>query len=107
MSAFAATVILMACTPKASPTATAPVAETKTTETGMPAVAGTLAADVAAGHTIFTTSCTKCHGEKTKYVTSHTYAEAIPVMNSMAKKARLTQEQINQLAAYVYSVSKK
>lgn len=101
LSAFGATAILMACTPKASPTSG------NTTENGMPAVAGTLAGEVASGHTIFTTNCTKCHGEKTKYVTSHTYAEAIPVMNSMAKKARLTQEQINQLAAYVYSVSKK
>ncbi len=99
VSAFAATIILISCAPKATPAAT--------TSEGIPSAASTADADITAGHTIFTTNCTKCHGAKTSYVTSHTYEQAIPVLNSMSKKAKLTQEQVNQLAAYVYSVAKK
>lgn len=98
LSAIIASVFAIACTPKAAPS--------KTTE-AMPSSPSTAAADIAAGHTIFTTNCTKCHGPKTDYVNSHTYKEGIPVMASMSEKAKLTPEQIKQLAAYVYSVAKK
>lgn len=99
ISAFTAAMVLIACSPKATPT---------TNPSGaMPTAASMASADIAAGQTIFTTTCTKCHDAKTRYVTNHTYEEAIPVMNSMSKKAKLTQEQIGQLAAYVNSVAKK
>ncbi len=98
LSAFTATVVLIACTPKASPSKTDEI---------MPKTAVTAAADIAAGHIIFTTNCTKCHGAKTEYVNNHTYEEARPVMASMAQKAKLTPDQVRQLAAYVNSVAKK
>lgn len=99
ISAFSAVVVLIACSPKATPTATP--------SDGMPTTASTDATSVAAGAVIFNSSCTKCHGAKTGYVTSHTYQEAIPVMNSMSKKAKLTPEEVSQLAAYVNSIAKK
>jgi len=73
----------------------------------MPAAASTTKADIAAGEVIFTTNCTKCHKAKTEYVANHTYEQAIPVMNSMSKKSKLTPEQVSHLAAYVNSVAKK
>lgn len=100
VSAFTMVIVLIACSPKTSPS-------TQAAASGMPEVAGTAAEDITAGETIFTTSCTKCHKAKTNYVKSHTYEEAIPVMNSMSKKSKLSQEQIEQLAAYVYSIAKK
>lgn len=99
ISAFSSAVILIACSPKVAPTSTS--------SNAMPTSASTASADILAGQTIFTTNCTKCHGAKTGYVTKHTYEEAIPVLNSMSKKAKLTPEQISQLAAYVNSVAKK
>lgn len=99
-SAFVASILAVACAPKTAPSAT-------TGEAVMPASPSTAAADISAGQAIFTTSCTKCHAPKTDYVNTHTYDEAKPVMNSMSKKAKLTPEQIQHLAAYVNSVAKK
>ena len=65
------------------------------------------AADVDAGHIIFTTKCTKCHGAKDKYLMGHTYEQSIGVMNAMSKKAQLSQSEIGQLAAYVKANAKK
>lgn len=98
ISACSIAVVLIACTPKASPSKTEEI---------MPKTASTATADIAAGHTIFTTNCIKCHAAKTDYVNNHTYEQARPVMASMSEKSKLTPEQVKQLAAYVYSVSKK
>ncbi len=65
------------------------------------------AADIDAGHIIYTTKCTKCHGVKDKYLVGHTYEQSIGVMNAMSKKAHLTQSEIAQLAAYVKANAKK
>ncbi|HOZ97199.1 MAG TPA: hypothetical protein PLS07_04470 [Niabella sp.] len=94
---------IAACSPKSAPTTTAPVSA------GMPELANISAteADVTAGHTLFTTKCTKCHKAKDKYVSEHSYSEAIRVLNSMVKKAKLNQDEISQLAAYVNSAAKK
>ena len=93
--------LAVACSPKIAPTNSSSSSEL------IPLVPGNDANDIAVGQTIFTTSCTKCHREKIKYVSTHTYTEAIPVVTKMAGKAKLTQEQAKKLAAYVYSVSKK
>lgn len=101
VATFLVSIVAVACSPKVKPAATAPA------EAAMPATPSSLAADIEAGHTIFTTNCTKCHGAKTKYVDNHTYEQSIPVMTSMSKKAKLSPDQIKQLAAYVYSAAKK
>jgi mono/diheme cytochrome c family protein len=100
ISSFTVAVLLIACAPKTAPTGTSAL---------LPAASAVSAsqADIDAGHTIFSTNCTKCHGEKAKYVTNHSYNQAIPVLTSMSKKAKLTPDQISQLAAYVNSVAKK
>lgn len=100
LSAFTAAIILVACTPKASPS--------KTNEI-MPSVSdvNTEQAYISAGQTIFTTKCTKCHGAKTAYVNTHTYDEAKPVMAAMSQKAKLSDVEAKQLAAYVYANAKK
>lgn len=94
--------VIVACSPKSAPSKSATVS-------GMPEMASisSEAADISAGHVLFTTKCTKCHKAKDKYVSGHTYSEALGVLNSMAKKANLTQDEIMQLAAYVNSVAKK
>jgi mono/diheme cytochrome c family protein len=113
LSACAIAVLAIACSPKAAPAKSAATNTTVSTASSnnsnqlMPATPGDNADDIAAGEAIMTTSCARCHKAKTGYATSHTYAQALPVMNSMAKKARLTPEQAQQLAAYLYSVAKK
>lgn len=96
------TVMVIACTPKASPSGSSAAAS-------MPADSSIsmTQADIDAGKVIFTTKCTKCHAAKDKYVADHTYSEATGVLNKMSGKAKLSQEEANQLAAYVNSVAKK
>lgn len=91
---------IVACSPKTAPTGTSaalPALENVSTES----------TDVAAGQVIFTTKCTKCHKAKDEYVANHTYTEATGVLNAMSKKAKLSQDEMNQLAAYVNSAAKK
>lgn len=100
LSAFTAAIVLVACAPKASPAKT---------ESLMPAISAisTSQSAIDAGHAIFTTKCTKCHGAKTNYVAKHTYDEAKPVMASMVQKARLSPEEIGQLSAFLLANTKK
>lgn len=93
-------IIFVACAPKASPSKTNSI---------MPAISeiSSSQAMLDAGHTVFTTKCTKCHGAKTNYFANRTYDAAKPVMASMAQKAKLSESEIKQLAAYVYSIAKK
>jgi uncharacterized membrane protein len=93
-----ASIIIVACTPKASPAAT---------ETTIPSATAVSqdAAVIEAGHTIFTTKCTKCH--KAKPVEKWTYEELRPTLASMVKKAKLDNTEIEQVSAYVNANSKK
>ena len=87
-----------ACTPKASPAvteATIPSAMTVSTEASM----------IEAGHTIFTTKCTRCHKEKP--IQKWTYEKLRPTLAVMVKKAKLNNTEIAQLTAYVNANSKK
>lgn len=84
-------VLLTSCTPKAT-TATAPMASTSTAE------------QIAQGKTIFENSCTRCH--KLPDPTAHTSVQWVGIMNSMAPKAKLTDEQHQWVYDYIVSVKK-
>jgi uncharacterized membrane protein len=90
--------ITFACTPKASPAVTEATIPTET------AVSND-ATTIEAGHTIFTTKCTRCHGEKP--IHKWTYEKLRPVLGAMVKKAKLNSTEIGQLCAYVHANSKK
>ncbi|WPO82587.1 cytochrome c [Chryseobacterium sp. JJR-5R] len=84
-------IVLASCTPKAT-TATAPVAATSTAE------------QMAQGKIIFENSCGRCH--KLPDPTAHTPVQWVGIMNSMAPKAKLTDEQHQWVYDYVVSVKK-
>jgi len=91
-------IIAFACTPKASPAVTEATIPSETTVSND-------AATIEAGHTIFTTKCTRCHGEKP--IHKWTYEKLRPVLGSMVKKAKLSTTEIGQVSAYVHANSKK
>ncbi len=86
-----AALVLASCTPKAS-TSTAPVAHTSTAE------------QIAQGKTIFENSCGRCH--KLPDPAAHTPVQWVGIMNSMAPKAKLTDEQHQWVYDYIVSVKK-
>lgn len=94
--------VIVACTPKASktptPPATPPVAEAPAAVTG--------SAD-AGGVIIASAKCTKCHGNETDHVPRHTFAEQEKLMQAMAKKARLSEQETADLMAYVKAKAKQ
>ena len=90
--------IAVACTPKASPAVTEATIPSETSVSND-------AATIEAGHTIFTTKCTKCHGEKP--IQKWTYAKLRPVLGSMVQKAKLNNTEIAQVSAYVHANAKK
>jgi len=53
------------------------------------------------GYTIYTTKCTKCHGDKG--ITSRSEAEWGIAIGEMAPKAKLTDMEKENLTRYVYS----
>lgn len=85
-------ILLASCTPKTSPT-TAPVSAAQST-----------AEQIAQGKTIFENSCGRCH--KLPDPTSHTSVQWVGIMNSMAPKAKLTDEQHQWVYDYIVSVKK-
>ena len=90
--------LAFACTPKASPAVTAATIPSETTVNND-------AATIEAGHTIFTTKCTRCHKEKP--IHKWTYEKLRPVLGSMVQKAKLNSSEIAQVSAYVHANSKK
>lgn len=90
VASFAA-VLLASCTPKSS-TAATPVASTSTAE------------QIAQGKTIFENSCGRCH--KLPNPASHTSVQWVGIMNSMAPKAKLTDEQHQWVYDYIVSAKK-
>lgn len=85
-------VLLASCTPKAS---------TATASSG-PAVS--TAEQIVQGKTIFENSCGRCH--KLPDPTSHTSVQWVGIMNSMAPKAKLTDEQHQWVYDYIVSAKK-
>jgi cytochrome c553 len=95
---IAVALIAVACAPKAS---------SSVTEATIPSITAVSndAATIEAGHTIFTTKCTRCHGEKP--IGNWTYEKIRPVLAAMVKKAKLSTIEIGQVSAYVHANSKK
>ncbi|AYN01012.1 cytochrome C [Chryseobacterium aahli] len=87
-----ASVLLASCTPKSTPVAEAPKSATSTAE------------QIAQGKTIFENSCKRCHGLPDP--TAYTSVQWVGIMNSMAPKAKLTDEQHQWVYDYVVSVKK-
>src|SRR6266536_323065 len=90
--------VAFACTPKASPAVTAATIPTETT------VSNDMAT-IEAGHTIFTTKCTRCHSEKP--IHKWTYERLRPILGAMVQKAKLNNTEIGQITAYVHANAKK
>jgi len=98
LSALIAGSVLVACAPKASPTATNEL---------IPATASSSHEAIAAGEIIFTNQCTKCHKAQTHYVSTHSYEQVRPTLAVMIQKAKLSKEQIAEVSAYVNSIAKQ
>ena len=60
---------------------------------------------IASGKTIYQASCTRCHALKN--VGSFTAQTWDGILNAMAKRAKLSEEETNQVAAYIKANSKK
>lgn len=93
--------VVVACTPKASKTPATPPPST-------PEVAATVTGSVEAGGVIIASAkCTKCHGNETGHVPKHTFAEQDKLMQAMAKKAKLSEQETADLMAYVKAKAKQ
>jgi mono/diheme cytochrome c family protein len=99
----------VACTPKAVPTTSTPASSSSTASTtpaDEPVKSKTAAsATIEAGHTIYTSKCGRCHG--LKEVGNYTAERWVPILNSMAPKAKLTEDETAQVLAYVQANAKK
>jgi mono/diheme cytochrome c family protein len=51
------------------------------------------------GHAIYTTKCAQCHGAKE--ITDYTEEAWKPILDNMAKKARLTEEEKETVRRYI------
>lgn len=85
-------ILLTSCTPKTSSPTVATGPATSTAE------------QIAQGKTIFENSCGRCH--KLPEPTSYNSVQWVGIMNSMAPKAKLTEEQHQWVYDYVVSVKK-
>ncbi|ASW75524.1 cytochrome C [Chryseobacterium piperi] len=85
-------VLLASCTPKASKATSAIGPATSTAE------------QIAQGKTIFENSCGRCH--KLPDPTSHNSVQWVGIMNAMAPKAKLTDEQHQWVYDYIVSAKK-
>jgi hypothetical protein len=84
--------VLASCTPKSTPVTEAPKSATSTAE------------QIAQGKTIYETACKRCH--KLYEPTEFTSVEWVGILNAMAPKAKLTDEQHQWVYDYVVSVKK-
>ncbi|MBQ0151275.1 MAG: cytochrome C [Chryseobacterium sp.] len=83
-------ILAASCTPKAAATATATPTPIKSTE-----------AQIAQGKIAFENSCGRCH--KLPDPASHNSVQWVGIMNSMAPKAKLTEEQHQWVYDYIVS----
>lgn len=83
-------ILAASCTPKATATATATPTPIKSTE-----------AQIAQGKIAFENSCGRCH--KLPDPASHNSVQWVGIMNSMAPKAKLTEEQHQWVYDYIVS----
>lgn len=85
-------IFLVSCTPKASTSAATAGTTSSTAE------------QIAQGKTIFESSCGRCH--KLPDPASHNPVQWVGIMNAMAPKAKLTDDQHKWVYDYIVSVKK-
>lgn len=96
------TSIIVACTPKASKTPVPAVPPPTTTTEAI------IAGSAEAGAILISSEkCTRCHKDEKGHVPEHTFEEQEKLMLAMAKKAKFTPEETNDLMAYVKANAKK
>ncbi|WP_346236005.1 hypothetical protein ABDK00_017660 [Niabella insulamsoli] len=95
---FVFTGFVIACSPKASKTPTPPPPA--------PVTAAGVGSVDAGGLIISSAKCTKCHKDQTGHVPNHSFAEQEKLMQAMAKKAKLTEQETLDLMAYVKAKAK-
>jgi hypothetical protein len=103
-----------ASTPVAPATPAAPVSEAVKSKNGVFAPGeeqvtaiqskypGATLAVLTAGHSIYTGTCTKCHGTKSIYRISE--ANWQPVIDDMSEKAKLTATEKEALTKYIFAI---
>lgn len=99
--AVACFLLMTACSKKTVPVSSAPQ---PTAEKSITQVAPAFKADPEEGMKVYQSSCGRCHDLKS--TTEYTSAEWRPIMNSMAKKAGLTDAQKAHVLAYVIQNAK-
>lgn len=85
-------ILLVSCTPKASTSAATAGTSSSTVE------------QIAQGKTIFESSCGRCH--KLPDPASHNPVQWVGIMNAMAPKAKLNDDQHKWVYDYIVSVQK-
>jgi mono/diheme cytochrome c family protein len=93
-------VVIAACHKKTVPATTQTMPEPAPN-----AVVSTDPVVVEAGHVVYTTKCTKCHGLKT--VGDYTADRWTGILKSMIPKAKLDDTESGQVTAYVMANAKK
>ncbi|TCJ14070.1 hypothetical protein EPD60_08640 [Flaviaesturariibacter flavus] len=96
---------VFACTPKATPTASTPAPAAPPAASTPVATKTAATASIEAGHSVYTAKCGRCHG--LKEVSNYTAERWVPILNSMAPKAKLTEEETAQVLAYVQANARK
>lgn len=93
--AFLTALLITACTPKSTAVATA----------NTPSVTVSTAEQIAQGKMIFENSCKKCH--KLYSPDDFTSVEWVGIMNAMAPKAKLSEQQHQWVYDYIVSAKTK
>ncbi|RYY87909.1 MAG: cytochrome C [Chitinophagaceae bacterium] len=103
-SAMAALVV--ACAPKVTTTTSTPSAGTAPAPAApAPAASNTATAKIEAGHQVYNAKCGRCHALKEP--SNYTAERWVPIMQSMAPKAKLNEEETANVMAYVQANAKK
>ena len=62
---------------------------------------------VKAGLKLYDNRCANCHQNTEIDMTKNTYSKMMPMLAQMVDREKLTKKEIENVAAYVYAVSKK
>ncbi|RYY67550.1 MAG: hypothetical protein EOO12_00675 [Chitinophagaceae bacterium] len=97
--------LVAACAHKATPTTSTPDTSSAPATAPANSTAGATAATIEAGHQVYNAKCGRCHGLKDP--ANYTAERWVPILKSMAPKARLSEEETAQVNAYVQANAKK
>ena len=92
-------VVLFSCSPKTAPTTAATTTTTTTTVTTTTPPVRMETAAVTAGKSIYVTKCTRCH--EAKPMGNWTAQQWVPILDNMARRARLDDTEKSNVQAYV------